>query len=166
MLAAALILALSSLAEAHVAAFVKGMYCEGGNVTGVDNPNTNTAVNPLYELPKEEWWFQHVWSCDQFPPPAGEMVELPAGGSFTVELAHNRAQTTLSYDGAYTSEWPDGQQHPEDWSGPDGGCIQDDGAMHTHNESTAAGTAFAISYESDISQVTMENLAVFTVLEQ
>lgn len=30
----------------------------------------------------------------------------------------------------------------------------------------AAGTAFAISYQSDLSAVTMENLAVFTVLEQ
>lgn len=37
--------------------------------------------------------------------------------------------------------------------------------MHTHNQSTTAGTAWAISYESDISKVTMENLVVFSVLE-
>jgi hypothetical protein len=34
------------------------------------------------------------------------------------------------------------------------------------NESMAAGTAFAISYESDIARVTPENLVVFTVLYQ
>lgn len=38
--------------------------------------------------------------------------------------------------------------------------------MHAHDQSTAAGTAFAISYQSDLSKVTMENLVVFSVLEQ
>jgi hypothetical protein len=38
--------------------------------------------------------------------------------------------------------------------------------MHTNNQSMAAGTAFAISYQSDLAAVTMENLVVFTVLEQ
>ncbi|KAI3149179.1 CAZyme family AA14 [Penicillium roqueforti] len=96
-----------------------------------------------------------------------EVLELPAGGSFTVELAHNRAQTTLSYGGQYASDWPDGKDHPEDWAGPGSppDCIQDDGAMHTNNQSMAAGTAFAISYQSDLADVTIDNLAVFTVLE-
>lgn len=97
-------------------------------------------------------------------------MELPAGGSFTVEAAHNRAFTTLSYDGKFVTQWPDGKEHPEDWNGfaadPGEGCIQDDGALHVQNEGNATGTAFAISYESDLSKVTMENLAVFTVLEQ
>lgn len=138
----------------------------------MENLNTNTAVDPLYQLPKSQWWMQHDRGCDQFPPAAGDSLELPAGGSFTVELAHNRAQTTLSYDGKFTSEWPDGQSHPEDWHSPspdaclDGNPDKLGGAVHTHNESTAAGTAFAISYHADPSQVTMENLAVFTVLEQ
>jgi hypothetical protein len=38
--------------------------------------------------------------------------------------------------------------------------------VHTQNESMAAGTAFAISYVSEIADVTPENLVVFTVLEQ
>jgi hypothetical protein len=144
------------------------MYCLGGPDLSTDNANTNTAVAPLYNLNHEEWWFQHDRGCDAAPPANDEMLHLPAGGTFTVELAHNRAQTTLSYDGKFTTEWPDGKQHPEDWSGPGSppDCIQDDGAMHTHNQSMAAGTAFAISYQSDLAAVTMENLAVFTVLEQ
>lgn len=35
----------------------------------------------------------------------------PAGGSFTVEIATNRAFTSLSYDGYYATDWLDGQNH-------------------------------------------------------
>lgn len=35
--------------------------------------------------------------------------------------------------------------------------------MHTQNQSMAAGTAVAISYNSNIDDVTIDNLAVFTV---
>jgi hypothetical protein len=83
-----------------------------------------------------------------------------------VELAHNRAQTTLSFNGQFTSAWPDGQEHPDDWNsyeGPGSPCLSD-GALHTYNETNAAGTAFAISYESDLSAVTLENLVVFSTL--
>jgi len=38
--------------------------------------------------------------------------------------------------------------------------------VHTQNETMAAGTAFAISYQSDITKVTDENLVVFTVKYQ
>ena len=36
--------------------------------------------------------------------------------------------------------------------------------VHTQNETMAAGTAFAISYVTELNQVTMENLVVFSVL--
>jgi len=163
---AVVVLAAVSQTEAHTAAFANGMYCRGGPNPGQDDQNTNTAVNPLYNLPRSQWWFQADRGCDRVPPAQGQYLNLPAGGSFTVELAHNRAQTTLSYNGQFTTDWPDGFQHPEDWRGPGNppDCIQDDGAMHTNNQSMAGGTAFAISYNSEISQVNMENLVVFTVL--
>ena len=84
-----------------------------------------------------------------------------------MEHAHNRGQTTLSFDGAFAREWPDGLSHPEDWNGnafPPENCIQDDGQLHTSNQSTAAGTALAISYVSNLQDVTIENLVVFSVL--
>jgi hypothetical protein len=163
------VLALAATASAHTAAWAPGMYCRGGNSTTTDDQNTNLAVNPLYQLSQKDWWFQHDRGCDGAPPAAGEFLELPARGSFTAELAHNRAFTTLSYDGQFVTSWPDGKQHPDDWNGWTGegeGCIQDDGALHVQNETSATGTAFAISYHSDISEVTLENLAVFTVAEQ
>ncbi|KAG0645601.1 hypothetical protein D0Z07_8500 [Hyphodiscus hymeniophilus] len=161
MISAIVVLGLATLSSAHTAAWAPGMYCKGGNQT-TDNPNTDTAVNPLYQLPQEDWWFQHDRNCDSYPPPAGEFLEIPAGGSINVELAHNRAQTTLSFNGQFASDWPDGQDHPDDWNASPN-CLSD-GALHTSNESTTAGTAFAISYVSELADVTMENLVVFSTL--
>ncbi|KAK0636799.1 hypothetical protein B0T17DRAFT_482458, partial [Bombardia bombarda] len=160
---------LASGAFAHVAFWVPGMYCRGGNNSAVDDANTNLVVNPLYELPHNKWWMQADRGCDVVPPQNGESLALPAGGSFTGEMAENRGKTTLSFNGQFTTEWTDGNNHPEDWHGPvqsDGsyGCIVEDGALHTHSQQTATGTAFAISYNSDIKDVTMENLVVFSVL--
>lgn len=159
----------AGVASAHVAAWGKGMYCLNGTGNTVDL-NNNIPVGPLYDLPKEDWWFQHDRGCDSHPPVDGEFLDLPAGGSFTVELAHNRAFTSLSYDGQYASDWPDGKDHPEDWNaaedpGPEEGCLSD-GPMHASNQSTTSGTAFAISYDSEIADVTMDNLVVFTTLRQ
>lgn len=162
------ILALAATTTAHTGAFAKGMYCRDGNTRGEVNQNINTVVNPVYQQTKQNWWFQHDRNCDAFPPPAGEFLELPANGRFTVELAHNRAFTTLSYGGSETTDWPDGNQHPEDWNGWTGegeGCIED-GALHVQNETSATGTAFAISYHSEISRVSLEDLVVFMVAEQ
>lgn len=41
-----------------------------------------------------------------------------------------------------------------------------DTVVHTQNETMVAGSAFAISYTSNLTEVTDENLVVFTVLEQ
>lgn len=164
-----LTLALTTAVSAHVAAWAPGMYCRGGADATVDDANTNLAVNPLYNLSKKDWWFQHHRGCDLVPPPTGEFLDLPANGNFTVELAHNRAFTTLSYQGTKATDWPDGKQHPNNWngwnaSGTPSVCLEEDGAMHAWNRSSAAGTAFAISYNSNIKDVTMENLVVFTTL--
>jgi hypothetical protein len=157
------LLALSATAKAHCAAWKKGMYCFGGNVTGQDNNNGYLPINPLYMLPKEQWWWQADRGCDLVPPEAGEFLEIPAGGNFTVEIAHNRAFTTLSYGGKFMSDWPDGKQHPANWNDPT--CLAVDGAMHTTNQSMTGGTAFAISYNSNLADVTIENLVVFSVLK-
>ncbi|KAH4029569.1 hypothetical protein HBI56_131270 [Parastagonospora nodorum] len=162
-----LALSLAAFSTAHTAAWAPGMYCKGGADPTKDDPNTNLAVNPLYNLAKADWWFQHHRGCDRAPPMAGEFLELPANGKVTVELAHNRAHTTLSYNGQKATDWPDGKHHPEDWNGwgTDGTpsmCLKEDGAMHTWNHSSAGGTAFAISYQSNLQDVTMENLVVFT----
>ncbi|KAJ6517256.1 hypothetical protein C8R47DRAFT_1000280 [Mycena vitilis] len=155
-------LSLSGLATAHFAAWHKGMYCLNGTTPGYDNNDTNDIVNPLFNLTKDDWWFHHNNGCDDFPPDEGDFLELPANGNFTVELAVNRAFTTLSYDGVRTAAFGDGQNYTNGLgNGVD--CISELN-IHTQNESMAAGTAFAISYQSDLSAVTPENLVVFTTL--
>jgi len=159
------VLSLSGLIRAHVAAWHPGMYCLNGT-SGVDDPNTSQIVTPLYMLRKEDWWFHHVDKCDEFPPPPGVFLELPAGGTFTVELAVNRAFTTLSFEGTVVGEFGNGQDRPElgvIGPGEEPQCITEPN-IHTQNESMAAGTAFAISYVSELKDVTPENLVVFTVL--
>lgn len=89
------------------------MYCLGGPDSSVDDQNANTAVLPPRDLPQSEWWFQADRGCDKAPPAPGVFLELPAGGNFTIELAHNRGQTTLSYGDKYVSAWPDEKQHLE-----------------------------------------------------
>jgi hypothetical protein len=162
------------LAAAHIASFGPGMYCRNGPSASSPNLNSNTPVAPLYNLPKSQWWFQHDRGCDAAPPTdPSDVLVLPAGGTFTVELANNQAFTTLSYGGKQATQWPDGGQHPEDWNGngrdPNGeGCIPADegGYMHTQNETMAQGTAWAIAYGSDLTKIEMEDLVVFSVLEQ
>ncbi|TEB28860.1 hypothetical protein FA13DRAFT_1735367 [Coprinellus micaceus] len=151
----------------HIAAWNKGMYCLNGTRSGVDDPDTNDAVGPLWELNRTDWWMHHVNKCDEFPPAEGDFLELPVGESFTIELAVNRAFTTLSYGGSRIGVFPDGQEHSGLGVTPEGkneeGCITLLN-IHTQNETMAAGTAFAISYEADITKVTPENLVVFSVL--
>ncbi|KAI5458749.1 hypothetical protein BGZ63DRAFT_492511 [Mariannaea sp. PMI_226] len=171
MLYKAVVLSLAASASAHVASWNPGMYCRGGNDSSVDDQNTNLVVNPLYDLPKSKWWMQADRGCDAVPPPKGEFLELPAGKSFKTEIANNRAFTTLSYKGQYTTEWQDGKNRTMPWRGPGNpaGCLVDGstdgsgGELHTKSIETAGGTAWAISYESDISKVTMDNLVVFSV---
>lgn len=144
------------LVHAHMAAWHRGMYCLNGTTPGVDNENASEAVRPVYQLPKSEWWMHHNEKCDEFPPAPGDFIELPAGGSCTVEIAGNRGQTSLSYGGKYIAN-----DLADDYS-ESPNCITSPN-YHTQNKTTAAGTVFAISYQSDIKQVTAENLVVFTV---
>ncbi|PVF99774.1 hypothetical protein CPB86DRAFT_783414 [Serendipita vermifera] len=144
------------------------MYCLNGT-TGRNGEDSNEAAYPVFRLPKSEWWMHHDTRCDEFPPNDGDFLLLPAGGKFTVEIAINRAFTSLSYGGRHVTEWGDGQHHPENYSVENnGGAPVVDGCLatpnfHTKNEAGAAGTVFAISYQSDIRKVTPENLVVFTV---
>ncbi|KAF5318169.1 hypothetical protein D9619_012136 [Psilocybe cf. subviscida] len=149
----------AGLARAHLAAYAPGMYCLDGN-TGAKDLNSYAIVSPLYQLAFKDWWFHAVNGCKNFPPTDGKVLEIPAGGSFIAEIASNRAKTTLSYNGRDTSAWPDGNTYPEDYNVPS--CIISPN-MHAQNQSRAAGTAFAISYQSDINAVTPDNLVVFSV---
>jgi hypothetical protein len=163
-------LLLAGAAKAHLFAWANGMYCKNGTVAGVDNVNNDAPVPPLYNMSYNDYWMHAYNGCTDFPPADGEYLELPAGGSFQVEIAENRAYTSLSFNGAKATNWGDGQNHPNGYSTTNlgGAALSTDGClstpnMHTQNQSNAAGSAFAIAYVSDISQATPSNMAIFSV---
>ncbi|KAN0097975.1 hypothetical protein V8E55_002421 [Tylopilus felleus] len=162
-------IALAGLAHAHMAPFHHAMWALNGTVHGVVNYNNYVPVKPLYQLTYDQYWMHAVDGCNKFPPDDGVFLDLPAGKSFTMEIAENRAFTSLK-PGAVVTNWGDGQHHPDNYSitklgglsPTSSGCIPSPN-LHAQNQSMAAGTSFAISYESDITKVTIDNLVVFTV---
>ncbi|KAE9405803.1 hypothetical protein BT96DRAFT_305390 [Gymnopus androsaceus JB14] len=151
-------LALAASVHAHLAAFTKGMYCLNGS-TG-NNLNSDDPNLPLYDLEFDQWWMHAFNGCDKRPPNPGDNLTLPAGGSVTLQLGSNQAFTDMSYGGKFMTAWPNGQSYPDNYN--DASCITAPN-LHTQNESMAAGTALAISYQSDITKVTPENLVVMSV---
>jgi hypothetical protein len=161
-----LLAALPAIVRAHLSAFAKGMYCQNGLSNNYIYGTAEPAL-PLFNMTRSQWWMHG--KCINYPPPEGEFLDLPAGGSTTVEIAHNKAFTTMNYDkiGNKTSNWADGLPHPELESSKvanrvTGPCVHVPN-IHTVSQVTAAGTAFAIAYKSDIHQVKLEDLTVFTV---
>ncbi|KAJ3859645.1 hypothetical protein EV359DRAFT_86181 [Lentinula novae-zelandiae] len=149
---------LSVTVRAHIAAYNKGMYCINGS-TG-NNQNSDDPVVPMYQLPFDQWWMHASNGCDKRPPNSGDFMTLPAGSSVVLELASNQAFSSLSYGGKLTSDWPNGHNYSD--SLHNATCITAPN-LHTQNKSMAAGTALAISYESDITKVTPQNLVVISV---
>ncbi|KAI6101950.1 hypothetical protein F5141DRAFT_1136681 [Pisolithus sp. B1] len=148
-------IAFITLADAHMAVWHPAMYCFNGTTPGQVNYNTDDATLPLYMLSQSDYWFHGINKCNDFPPADGEFLELPAGASFTVEIADNRGVTSF---------------HPDSYSITNlggaplssSGCIAEPN-FHTQNQSMAAGSAFAISYTSNLSEVMLDNLVVFSV---
>jgi hypothetical protein len=168
MLAATLVLAsVIATAQAHIGAFTKGMYCRYG-FSHIPVPMSSAAVFPIWNLPFDGWWMHG--NCRNFPPPPDEFLEVPANGHFMADLAMNSAFTWMAFDGRKRTAWGDGKHHPDDYSVNNTGgeplsqtgCISTPN-LHTKSEEGAAGTVFAIAYKSDIMDIKMEELVVFTV---
>ncbi|KAE9409025.1 hypothetical protein BT96DRAFT_807357 [Gymnopus androsaceus JB14] len=151
--------------NAHLAVFTPGMWCANG--TNGTDVNSDDPVNPLYQLEQAQWWFHADNGCNKVPPKDGDILELPAGKNINVEIAANQAFTTMSYNGKFISDWPDGKTYPSNYVCsllcPQSARLIVFAELHTQNQSMAAGTALAIAYVSDIADVTPENLVVFSV---
>ncbi|KAF8182317.1 hypothetical protein BJ912DRAFT_978589 [Pholiota molesta] len=151
-----LLTTLSVNVHAHLAAWHNAMYCLRGNQVGKDDRNADEIVQPLFNVSHEgQWWFHadnnvlpNPLLLRSVPPDAGVFLELPANGNFTVEHAFNHhPDFGVSNDGKV--------------NGSD--CITLPN-IHAQNQTMVAGTAFAISYQSELANVTPENLVVFSVL--
>ena len=68
----------------RVVAFLGSPMQYGNGVPGLTD---NRPVVPLMNRTFEQWWFHGYWN---YPPPPDEIMQLPAGGTQTVELACNK----------------------------------------------------------------------------
>ncbi|KAH9838462.1 uncharacterized protein C8Q71DRAFT_722637 [Rhodofomes roseus] len=140
--------ALAPLASAHIALWNKAMY--GFNVSAQTFSYDNRPVVPLVNQPFDQWWFHgHLG----YPPNAGDVAELPAGGTFTSEL---------SCDKGATSNWPssDGGNagYPSTWPCPG----QDSSQFHTNSIDDTKGCSIAIADKENASDVQPEDFTIIS----
>lgn len=149
------VLPLVGLAHAHASIWHPSMY--GFNVTATNSPQYGSRDNrpqaPLKGLPFDQWWFHgHL---DQ-PPHPNDVMELPAGGKVTTELACDKDATSWWESG------PGGntQNGNDPCPGPPSVLI------HTNGIDDLGGCALAIAYKSDVNDVQPEDFVVFSINHQ
>ncbi|CAM0140360.1 hypothetical protein VKS41_007010 [Umbelopsis sp. WA50703] len=134
--------------QAHLAVWTKAMYGQDRS-----NPNSNKAVQPLRDYTLEEWWW-HGAMDDK--PDADQVFELPAGGSASMEIADNKAFTSMGAHGMY----PNPRKAPVPWNNTDNGW----GNMHAVHRQDVAGCALGIAYNDKPEDVKPEDFAIFSVV--
>ncbi|EHK26246.1 uncharacterized protein TRIVIDRAFT_63571 [Trichoderma virens Gv29-8] len=158
-------------ASAHLAAYTNGMYCPKntyqGPLTNFTDPN-HVVYDPLFNLPKDAWFLSKGRNC-WLAPPTG-VWEIQANSVIQVPWANSANSHGYYADGKEQNERP----QPFSVTNPAviaAGLVSSSGGinspnMHAGNKSTAAGTAVAIAYKSNIYDVKMEDFVVFTTAPQ
>ncbi|GAA6019559.1 hypothetical protein JCM10207_003743 [Rhodosporidiobolus poonsookiae] len=143
-----------AVVQAHMSIWHRSMY-------GVDADLGNAAAgDPVAPLgpdwdTQDSWWFRGP-TARALKPQAGEVMQLPAGGKVEVEIACNVAWTSY---GARTTD-PNSELSA---------CPDNYGAYHTGDpsgpldSSLLSGCALGIADVDNIADVTMDNLAIFSV---
>ncbi|KAI5475313.1 Galactose-binding domain-like protein, partial [Pseudohyphozyma bogoriensis] len=105
---------------------------------------------------QDDWWFRGP-GYRALKPQNGSVSQLPAGGTFNIEIACHVAWTSFGW-----STTPEG--YPLD------ACPGNSGAYHSGTPGAAdidtsmlSGCALGIADVDDISKVTMDNLVIFSV---
>ncbi|TNY21244.1 hypothetical protein DMC30DRAFT_416263 [Rhodotorula diobovata] len=147
-------------ALAHMSIWTKSMY-------GVGNGFSYDAGNPAVPLgpdlaTQDSWWFRgpEYRALTPMARSDGTVEQLPAGGSITLEIACHTAWTSFGVSPTVPGSALDA-------------CPDNVGAYHAGDPGAAnidtslvSGCALAIADVDDISKVTMDNLAVFSVQHQ
>lgn len=89
--------------QAHLAVWTPAMYGQDRS-----NPNSNKAVQPLQGYTFKEWWW-HGSMNDR--PDKNAVFHLPAGGKADLEIADNKAFTSMGAHGLY----PNPREAPVPW---------------------------------------------------
>ncbi|GAA5842882.1 hypothetical protein JCM11251_005837, partial [Rhodosporidiobolus azoricus] len=146
---------LASQASAHMSIWHPSMY-------GVGPGFSYAAGDPVAPIGpdwgnRDDWWFRGP-SWRALPPQNGAVMDLPAGGSVTVEIACHMAWTSYGY--ATTVPGSQLDACPGDNAGPyhsgDPNSMEIDYSLNS-------GCALGIADVDNIEDVTMDNLAIFSV---
>ncbi|GAA5871296.1 hypothetical protein JCM3774_000903 [Rhodotorula dairenensis] len=143
-------------ARAHMSIWHPSMYGVGA---GFAYEAGGSPVDPLGPglSTQDEWWFRGP-RARALPPQEGAVMELPAGGSLTFEIACHYAWTSYGYatsvPGSQLDACPGPNAGPYHAGDPDSKVI---------DYNLVSGCALAIADVDDISKVTMDNLAIFSV---
>ncbi|CAO3673469.1 unnamed protein product [Umbelopsis ramanniana] len=134
--------------QAHLAVWTPAMY-------GQDraNPNSNKAVQPLQDYTFKQWWW-HGSMNDK--PDKNAVFHLPAGGKADLEIADNKAFTSMGAHGLY----PNPREAPVPWTNTDNGW----GNMHAVHRQDVAGCALGIAYKDKPEDVKPEDFVIFSVV--
>ncbi|KAF5359754.1 hypothetical protein D9756_003021 [Leucocoprinus leucothites] len=137
--------ALAQNVAGHIAFWHPSMY--GFNQSEGDN----RPVDPLANLTFDKWWFHDHLA---YPPNAGDVFNLPAGGSITSQLTCHKG---------YTS-WNASSGGPIDNKGqPDSPCPGSPSTQwHAENAGDVEGCALAIAQKSDAKKVNPEDFVIFS----
>ncbi|KAM0749575.1 hypothetical protein T439DRAFT_327255 [Meredithblackwellia eburnea MCA 4105] len=150
------LLALVPESFAHMGFWAKSMYGVGPNFQ-YSYGDPGAPVGPNWEF--NDWWFRGA-GYRALTPQDGAVSILPAGGTFTTQIACHIAWTSLGWSTT-----------PEDY--PLNACPGNSGAYHAGipgapdiDLTMVAGCALAIADVDDIEKATMDNLVVFSVQKE
>ena len=116
-----------------------------------DDPNQNDLVTPLYDLPLDQWWFHGQINN---PPADGQMMQLPAGGTYHGQVACNKAFTSYGNDPSETDA---------EYACTGTGALHTTDAYGAANPTNVMGCGLAIAYESDVTAIKPEDFAVVSI---
>ncbi|GAA6040009.1 hypothetical protein JCM8097_004736 [Rhodosporidiobolus ruineniae] len=153
--AAAVAVGLASQVSAHMSIWHPSMYGVGEN-WAYDAGAPTDPLGPGWTH-QDDWWFRGP-GYRNLPPQDGAVMDLPAGGSITFEITCHVAWT--SYGWSTTEPGSQLDACPGDNAGP---YHSGDPNSMEIDTNLLSGCALAIADVDDISKVTMDNLAIFSV---
>lgn len=138
-----------------------------GSLTNFSDPN-HVVYDPLFNLEQDSWFLSKGRNC-WLAPPTG-VWEIQANSVIQVPWANWQNSKGYYADGKEQNQRP----QPFSVTNPAvvaAGLVSSSGGinspnLHAGNKSTAAGTAVAIAYKSNIYDVNMEDFVVFTTAPQ
>ncbi|WVQ72578.1 hypothetical protein IAR50_002136 [Cryptococcus sp. DSM 104548] len=139
------LVSVAASASAHIALWHNASY--GYNAS---DPNQSDLVQPLQNLTFDEWWFH---GKIDYPPADGAYMELPSGGTFSGEVACNKALTSWGgVPSKQTGEY----------------ACDSVGVLHTTDEFgddpvDVKGCGIGIAYKSDVNDIVPEDFTVISV---